>query len=392
MVDSRKRSLLIAKQHRMCPPRDVWSNPMHEKKVRLHLSVCPYCSPPEPEDVSIWDDLAQGLRSAAAEAGAAGPESVPEKGSICLIKSERGGWAEGNFYNPPAVLIIEKAGVVSDDVLVAQTYHDTVLAGPGDLILEGDRSPVGEIFIEPWNTYTLRLRDLDRPLCRIEESIVEAVMVLDGDPAAYPEWALHPRPMAPDDPRIYFREMEVEVGFFFSSAAVSGLLDDLPLRPLHLIYGSTGEAVAEIKTRVPGVGWPQEPQSIEQALATAQFPPEHYAMAAASADRELFPANLVTVRSGRVERIAPLEGEIRHRSEGPEGLVVGGRIFIPGGTEILEVLCFLETGDGDFISSEPPDWDRKGHFRARFPVSSLQNMDLFIAVLHEAADERTEPH
>lgn len=365
---------------------------MHEKETRHHLAICPYCSTPQPEDMSSWDTLADRIRSFAAQGRMGGPETAPEEGSICLIKSERRGWREGNFYNPPAVLVIEKSGAISDDVLVAQTYHDIALAGPGDLILKGDRSPFGGIFVEPWNTYTLRLRDLESPLCRVESSVVAAVRALEADPTAYPEWALHPKPMAPEDPRIYFREMEVEVGYAFSSMAVSGLVEELEARSLRLIYGNTGEAIAEIKGRIPEIHWAQEPESIEQALATAQFPTERYAMAAASADRELFKANLVTLRSGRVEVIAPVEGEILERNDEPECLAIGGRIFIPREIEILEVLCFLETGEGDFISSETLDWDSKGQFRARFPVSSLRDMELFIAVLHEAADERPEPY
>ena len=386
-MDSRKHSLLMAKQYRTCPPREVALNPLYEKDATRHRSICPYCSMPEPEGISSWDDLADRLISFAATAELARPELMQEKGTICLVKSERSGWRDGYFYNSPAVLILERDEAISDEVLVAQTYHDIVLAGPGDLILGRDRSPVGEIFIEPWNTYTLRLRDLERPLCRVKNSIVEAVTALDSDPTAYPEWALLPRPMAPDDPRIYFREMEVEVGYFFSSAAVSELMKILEKSPLRPVYRSPGELVSEIKSLIPGVQWPHAPESIEQALATLQFPPERYAMAAASSSRELFPANLVTVRSGRVEQIASVEGVILERSDEPEGLVIGGRILVPEGIEIFEVLCFLQAGGGDFISSEILESDQKGHFLARFPVSSLRDMDLFVAVLHEAADE-----
>jgi hypothetical protein len=135
------------------------------------------------------------------------------------------------------------------------------------------------------------------------------------------------------------------------------------------------------------IQWPVAPQSVEQALATARFPPDRCALAAASSDQELLSANLVTVRSGKVEVIAPIEGEIFERTEETEGLVIGGRLFTPQGTEILEVLCFLQTGDGDFISSEMTEWDQEGYFRARFTVSSLGDMDLFVAALREALDD-----
>ncbi|MDD5204087.1 MAG: hypothetical protein PHS17_01625 [Desulfobacterales bacterium] len=386
MVDSKKRSLGLARQFRMCPPRDVASNPVYEEEMKRHLSICPYCSMVQPEDTSSWDELAENLRSLAVSEGASMARTEPGKGSVCLINQERGGWGDGYFYNPPAVLILETN--VSDEVLVAQTYHDVALAGPGDLILEGDRAPVGEIFIEPWNTYTLRLRDLERPLCRLENSIVEAVTALDADPTAYPEWALLPRPMAHEDPRIYFREMEVEVGYVFSSAAVSDLLKELEGPSLRLAYGSAGELVSEVMARVPGAQWQHAPQTVEQALATLQFPPERYAMAAESEDRELFPANFVTVRARRVEHIEPIEGEILERTQEPDGLAIGGRIFTPEGFEISNVLCFLDTGEGEFISSEGiVSCDSTGLFHTRFPVSFSRGMELFVAAIHEATDE-----
>ncbi|MBN1106432.1 MAG: hypothetical protein JXL84_23715 [Deltaproteobacteria bacterium] len=333
-----------------------------------------------------WDTLARRINSMVGQAHPEGREAPPAEGSICLVKQERGRWKDGYFYNPPAVLVLERSESLSDAVLVAQTYHDVTLAGPGDLILPKDRSPLGEMFVEAWNTYTLRLRDLTPSPWRVEQSVLQALKTLESDPAAYPEWALHPRPMDSEDPRIYFREMEVEVGYVFSSVAASGLIDELEGGFPRLAYSTLGEAVNDIREKAPGIRWLREPVSIEQALATALFPPERYALAAASEDRDVSHANLVTVRSGRVIRIEPIEAEVFERFEESGGLVIGGCLSPPPDQEILEVLCFLQTRDGDFVSPEKAVCDEKGHFRARFPGSFMDESELYVAAIREATD------
>lgn len=383
-MDSRKRALSMARQSRLCPPARILSDPKHEKEVERHLATCPYCHELSVGEISPWDDLADSLRGLITPIRNKGKEPALEKGCVCRIKAEKGRWWEGNFYTPPMVLMLERSGVIDDEVLVAQVYHDAALAGPGDLILEKGRSPVGEIFIEAWNTYTLRLRDLTPPLGKVSPRVLFAARRLGEDQALYPRWAAHPRPMAQEDQRIYFREMEVEVGFVFSSAAVAELMNVLERRSLRLVYGAPREAMAAIGKRQQGIFWEGEPSSLEQVLASARFPPECYTMAAASNERELFPANLVEVTSGKVARIAPVEGEILERNEEAGGLAIGGRVAIPEGVEIFELLCFLETGDGAFLSPEVLEWDQGVHFRARFPVTSTQGAELFVAALLEA--------
>ena len=396
-MESKKRSLSFAKQYRLCPPPHVKMDPLYAAEIKNHHSLCPYCSDQMASEMVSWEALAMRLKSILDSSLLA--DAIPgphgsvkgnqglEEGSVCSVRQNLGRWQEGYFYNPPTVLVLETTAAISDEVLVAQTYHDITLAGPGDLILESNRSPCGKFFVEAWNTYTLRSRDLAPAVARVNEGVVEAVKALQEDASVYPGWAVCPEHMEEHDARIYFREMEVEVGYTFSSEAAAGLMEEIKRPSLRLVHGTIEDTVEEIRHMTRDIQWPVEPQSIEQALATARFPPDRYAMAAASADRELLSANLVTLRSGKVGGIAPLEGEIFERHEETEGLVIGGRLFTPQGIEILEVLCFLQTGDGDFISSEITDWDQEGYFRARFPVSSLDQMDLYVAALWEALDD-----
>ncbi|MEW6665739.1 MAG: hypothetical protein AB1512_11035 [Thermodesulfobacteriota bacterium] len=386
-MESKKLSLSLAKQFRLCPPSRIAKDPTHAANVRKHRSLCPYCSDDTLEELASWDALANKLISFNDSERTAEEIEAVGQGSICPVTQDRGRWQEGYFYNPPAVLVLARTASISGDVLVAQTYHDTTLSGPGDLILEGERSPVGEIFFEAWNTYTLRSRDLGPAAGEVSEEVVEAVKSLQKDHSAYPTWAGRPEPMEEHDPRISFREMEVEVGYVFASEAVSGLLQKHARPSLRLIQGTLQETIEGIRRIDRGIQWSVSPQTIEQALATARFPPERYAMAAASEDREVLSANLVTIRAGKIQAIAPVDGEIFQRIEEPEGLVIGGRISTPQEVEILDILCFLQTSEGDFVSADGLDRDDQGHFRARFPVSSVGHMELFVAALREAEDD-----
>ena len=392
-----KLSLSIAKQVRLCPPPRIEANPLFEKEVHHHRSLCPYCSEHGKKGAGAWDALAGKIEVLFSPRGRPGlPNKAlpgnekgmpgPARGSICLVRRDLGKWREGYYYNPPAVMLIEETGAVSDDVLVAQIYWDVALAGPGDLIVPSSRSPLGEIFVEPWNIYTLRLRDLNSSLAKVDQIVVKALKALEADPDAYPNWAPQPRPMEEDDPRVYFREMEVEVGYNFSSTAVSGLLSELEGRSLGLVYRTPSEAIADIRTKIPGIQWPFRPVNIEEIIAAAQFPAEQYAMAAAISDRQVFKANLVTTRAGRVESIEPVEGEILQSREKEEGLSIGGHVFLSEGPEISGFICFLRTDESRFIPPETLKWDEKGSFLATFQVFGPIQAKLCAAAIREVRD------
>ena len=391
-MNSRKLSLSMAKQYRLCPPPHIELNPMYEEDVKHHRSSCPYCSESQAEDAAPMDALAERIQSLSLRPvepeGMQDAQVKLDAGSISLVRSEIGTWRDGYYYNPPAVLIIRKTGAISDDVLVAQIYHDITLAGPGDLILESDRSPVGEIFVEAWNTYTLRSRDLTGGFGKVDISVVDAIKALEEDPGAYPDWASCPKPMEEEDPRIYFRDMEVEVGFTFSSMSVYGLIQELEKPPLRLVYKTVKEALKDIRENRPEISWPLKPGTVDLVLATARFPAEQYARAAATADRELFKANLITTRSGRVAGIEPVEGEILQKKAETESLVIGGRVFVPHGLEVSRIVCFLEAGEGHLVSPDRDSlkWDHKGSFIVMFRVSPSTAGRLFLAVIREAQD------
>jgi hypothetical protein len=387
-MESRKRALMFAKRFRTCPPPAVARDPSQKALIDRHLSLCPYCAEEGAEKAEIWQRLAEGVRDILLSEAGAAPVDNPEPGDIRPIRAELGRWREDAFYNPPLVLVVETHAPISDVGLlrIAQTYHDLALAGPGDLVLQSDRSPIGEIFIEPWNTYSLRAADLGPVIGKVGPDVVDAVKALEADPDAYIEWAMHPRPMAPEDPRLYFREMEVEVGYVFASESVSAILEHLERPLLRLAYRAPEEAMKDIARQARDVHWPAAPKTIELVLATAQFPPERYAMAAAEAEQALLRANLVTVRAGRIVAVEPIDGEILQREAGPEGLAIGGRLFLPRDVEISGLLFFFRTREGQCIAPQCLDWDARGSFLATFEGLPMIEGEISLAAIQEAGD------
>lgn len=145
-----------------------------------------------------------------------GAASPPAEGQLRFIRPERGGWRGEWHLNPPLVLVLGGQGPA---LLVAQTYPDPILAGPGDLILGANLTGLEELFVEGWNTYRLWPEDLGPPAGQAPPAATAGVRRLEADPSDYPPWALRPRPLTADDPRTEFRRLEREVAAFFRMGA-----------------------------------------------------------------------------------------------------------------------------------------------------------------------------
>jgi len=360
---SRKLALTQARQYRTCPPPDIAKDPLHDKFFRQHLSICPYCNSKENEGLKTWADLSEALKNYYPAARSVSAKTGVAPGQLRFLKSELGTWHQGRYYNPPCVLVLEKFNVISDDLQAAQIYHDIALAASGDLIVEEKHTGIGDLFIECWNTYTLKSDYLGPIIGEISFEIVEAVKKMEEEPEVMPEWTILPRPLTEEDPRLYFRELEVEVGYFFASRAAEELVAKLEVSALKLVYSSPREIIAAIKDKSPGVYWAEVPATIEGVLATAQFPPEEYAMAAADDRRRKIPMNLVSVRHGRIKSFKPLEGEILQTENTAEGLAVGGHVAeLPEGLYGSILLCFLESEKEGLLVPLSSKWDEDKRF------------------------------
>ncbi len=216
---SRKTALSKAKQYRTCPPSFIAENPGHQELMRQHRAVCPHCSDRIAEYIKAWEMLA----AAVPEPEIGNKREIPKqehilKGQFRHIRSELGRWRGRYFYNPPLVLVLADAGNFSEHVPVVQTYHDIYLAGPGDLILSCEQTGTGELFAECGNVYTVKAGDLDMPQGHVSADILEAIKKLEQFPEAYPDWALHPKPLTADDARIAFRDIEAETACVFNTS------------------------------------------------------------------------------------------------------------------------------------------------------------------------------
>ena len=202
---------------RTCPPVDVLMSKEHSELVRRHIAVCPDCRRRDDED---WAALVESLRAF----HGVRPEAVePEVGGIFVLRRELGGWLCDFYLNPPAVLLVS---VIDEGLFrAAQVHFDPTPAALGDLVLEHDRTGTMPLIVESWNTYPITRGMLRARIGRVDEEVLAAVRGLMQDPSAYPAWAEAPEDIAgEDDPRRWFRDLEVEVGFIMANHALHKVL------------------------------------------------------------------------------------------------------------------------------------------------------------------------
>lgn len=147
--------------------------------------------------------------------------------------------------NSPLVAVIENITTSSDSdglYRCALIYQGggRVIAGPGDIAVVSKDSGA-ELMIEAWNTFTLQEKDLGPAThFQLSQKTVEAVKIYaafqpqeDGvyPPLDLPEDCWKFSAMEFEDPRLRFRETEVEVGFILGTRIFS-LLDEMEARPV----------------------------------------------------------------------------------------------------------------------------------------------------------------
>lgn len=362
-----KQSLRLARQYRTCPPPEIVHAPEHKDSVERHFRQCPYCSTELYRMLDHFTQLTNELK-AAGIAPAAPRDAPPQPGDLRLVSADLAGWRDGFFYSPPLVLVLERTERISDDLLVAQTYPDTVMAGPGDLILTKEQGGVGPLFVETWHTYTLKAAHLGPCTGHVSETVLAAVREMGDDPEKLPDWAPLTPPMIEDDPRIYFRSMEVESGYTFASRSVASLMAELESD------ADADDPAARLKELAPGVKWPEHLTDFDEIAASARFPDEYYLRAAADDDREWIWANLVVFRQGRVHTFRPIRVEILMKEPVADGWAVFCEIQdLPEGPEVrvqcyhYEETCRLEVAEtvswiepnrqfiATFTDEAPPD-------------------------------------
>jgi hypothetical protein len=354
----------------------VLEDPAASAFAQNHRSICPYCKTQYGVEKE-WAELADRLQD---QFPAPALEKEIQPGQIRFVHSQMAVWRGGFYYNPPGVLVLEKTDGVPDGYRVAQIYHDVSLAAPGDLVVDDGRTGAGDLMVECWNTYSMKGSYLGPAVGRLSEEALAAVTQTEKDLQALPAWAVKPPPLEEHDVRLYFRELEVEVGFVFASAAADDILAEMERS--HLAYVSAEEMKRDVARRSPGISWPERFDTLEEGLAAASLPIERYALAAADEAYEELPVNLVLIQAEAVKDILPLHAEIVQHSPVADGLIIGGRIVgLPSEQGEGRLLAFLVREGRTMLAAATAkfDWET-GHFTTMFKITGENRGSLKIAV------------
>jgi hypothetical protein len=189
---------------RCCPPDVELYADNHPDMLENHLQICPWCRADKTEILSatFLNKKPTGQF----------PKESPRTGELWLVKQELGGWAEkSRYYNGPVVLIMDDSDQKTVNVL--QIYDDDYFKGPDDVSL-GD-GLAG--FAEPWNRYSLSRDDLAVRLGKVTRDVEEKCRGYSSVPSIEIEqgsllW--------------FFRNMEVETGFYFARRSIANVLHD----------------------------------------------------------------------------------------------------------------------------------------------------------------------
>ncbi|MDT8379306.1 MAG: hypothetical protein RQ739_10480 [Desulfotignum sp.] len=274
---TRKTALALAIQARTCPPQHILEDPAHARDNIRHQAVCPFCSTRRSEELDAGRNLGRFLEKQIP------PVPRPlriQPGQIWQIDPSLAGWRDRYYYSSPAVMVVKPPEPDFPGLLAAQIWHDLYLAGPGDLVVTPEDSPLDEpVFIETWNLYTLDPAHLTRYLYRTPTGTTADILKMNENPDYLPDHAMILLPLQENDPRHYFRKMEIETGYTFARAAAENLIQTL-----------AGRLVTDLKKQIQRMisgatfSWP--PRTAEECFALLEFPPESLALAAADDDHE----------------------------------------------------------------------------------------------------------
>jgi hypothetical protein len=349
-----------------------------------HQTICPYCSAEEFDTLKFWEEIVAKFQKSLTYTEPQSDQKELLAGQIRLIKPEYGGWVDGLFYNPPYVMVLKIPSDLADGIQVAQIYHDITLAGPGDLILEEEQTGIFDLFVESWNTYTLKSEYLGPAIAGVSAEIVEAMMQMEESEEAAPQWAMLSMPMTEQDPRLYFRELEVEVGYMFASRIVAEILAEF--EKLQLDYDSVDDLQKDIKDSAKIIQFSRSVTNLETALTSARFPDEEYAKAAADDDQESIKANLVVLWDGRVKSFRPTQGFVTSKMRTDSSYKISGAFpLIPDNAVNPRMICVYWSSATGALVPDDMHWEvDSGSFYAKIQTESQDDEVFEFALVYES--------
>jgi hypothetical protein len=312
-----------------------------------------------------WIQLYDGLKKFF-EPATSTRAGEPTAGELRKIKIKKALQLKTRYFNPPVVLVLETLKEPEGSVLVAQIYHDTAMAAPGDLIVQYPDIPDQSFFIETWNTYTLEYSDLGLPIFSVPPNILKAVNALRTNRSLVLTDFPVPVPMREKDFRLEFRRMETDTAAAFS---VRGLESPFQtVEKLRLNYNSAADAMAAVKAVAPGVHWHTPADNVLEAFLFARIPDEILPLAAADTIEPGGFASLYMRHNGRIVSLSPLKFKVygdmnRENLRAMSGRVQGGSQELSG----TDLICIYVTQLGNKVYPSRLVWsDASGDFYAEF--------------------------
>ena len=342
------QSWLLAHQFRCCPPDHVLAGDM-TSELQGHLAICPFC---RIDRVATMPQLT--LDPAAADSG---EKPRPRQGELWALKPSCGGWGPKNrYYNPPLVLVI---GMTSPDyVQVVQTSGAVELAGPDDLLL--DNGLAG--FAEPWNRYTLQTRNLYTCLGHISRQRIDEL---------HQHIAAEYSAPAPGSLLWFFRQLEVETGWFFAAQA----LDVFQEQPENISVDS----MLDIPTEELAAGLQQLPVilpdmdlsfSAADILARAMPADDLLPLAAADLKPDALQILLFIVEQGKIRTAEMIQGHLTLLDRKKSTLHVSGCCR----SDLPDDACWIFRWQSNDWSLQPLPGQHgacEGVFWAVFPITEI---------------------
>ena len=114
------------------------------------------------------------------------------------------------------------------------------------------------MFIETWHTYSLTEESLGPVAADLLHELAEWVLRMGENPKDMPEWGVLCPPMGENDPRVYFRQLEVAVGYTFSILAAADVLGLGGPVVSMIDAGSVSGVKKQLRALNPGIFWEKE--------------------------------------------------------------------------------------------------------------------------------------
>lgn len=371
-----KSILTRAKRFRTCPPARLRFDPGHAAAYAAHCRVCPYCSEADSDGIAPWERLSDGIVALAGDIEG-DPQTPPRPGDIRYLRRALAQWRDDLFYDVPKVMVLQFVGPGDQRAKVAQTYHDTALAAPGDLVLSPEAAEGAPLLIECWNTYPVLLTDLGAKTGTVTPEVVDAVSRMAKHPEDTPEWASPFQPMVGEDIRIYFRWLETMVAQVFAR-------DIWKTAPKPSFKNADlDELIAAIHQMAADAYWDDPPDTVEVALGTlrrADLP-----MAASTDPDASLPVNLFIMEKGHLKAFRTIEARDLFTEPLQGRLAISGRIVgIPTASVVSELVCYLATPEKGRKPALAKDWDGvAGYFYTEFDAAASDGGRLSLAVVCE---------